>query len=221
MRFLCLHGLGTSSQIFKTQTAALRYELGDDHIYEFVQGSVPWPMATGLAGISDPEKLHWGYFDPANLSSCAAALDQLGVYLAIEGPFDGVMGFSQGALLAIAYMVRYQHENPQAAQPFKCAILIASTNACELLDLLRAETIPGLPVGVTPINLPAAVIVGEQDTSSTGDENTTQLFDRNTLSVFVHGGGHEAPGPNIPNSLTGSVKVIRRAVFQGQHVDAS
>lgn len=27
--------------------AALRYELGDDHTYEFVQGAVEWPMAPG------------------------------------------------------------------------------------------------------------------------------------------------------------------------------
>ena len=34
-----------------TWIAALRYELGDEHSYEFVQGTVPWPMATGKAQI--------------------------------------------------------------------------------------------------------------------------------------------------------------------------
>lgn len=29
-------------------TAALRYELGDNHTYEFVQGTTPTPMAPGV-----------------------------------------------------------------------------------------------------------------------------------------------------------------------------
>jgi hypothetical protein len=39
--------LMSRDQIFKMQSAALRYELGDDHTYEFAQGSFEWPMAAG------------------------------------------------------------------------------------------------------------------------------------------------------------------------------
>jgi hypothetical protein len=173
-----------------------------------------------LEQISDPNKPHWAYFDPTCPFSCIKALDQLGAYLAIEGPFDGVIGFSQGALLAIAYMLRYQQQNPQGAQPFKCAVLIAWTNAHKFLNWLRAEAIQDLaipPAGGAPINIPTVAILGEQDAASTNDGTTIKLFNEKTLSVFVHQGGHETPGPNIPDSLSGSVKVIRRAVFQAQH----
>jgi hypothetical protein len=83
MRFLCLHGRGTSSkvselsredspsvnernilQLFQMQTgnmicvsletpiadsltAALRFELGDEHTYIFLEGTVPCQMAPG------------------------------------------------------------------------------------------------------------------------------------------------------------------------------
>lgn len=47
MRFLCCHGRGTNSLILETQLAALRHELGDGHIYDFVEGTVPASLAPG------------------------------------------------------------------------------------------------------------------------------------------------------------------------------
>jgi hypothetical protein len=66
MRFLCLHGIGTNNHVLEMQTgithtlndtremlllkdlaATVRYELGDTHTYEFVEGTERAPIADG------------------------------------------------------------------------------------------------------------------------------------------------------------------------------
>ena len=37
----------TSCQTFESQTAAIRYELGDGHEFEFVEGTTPAELAPG------------------------------------------------------------------------------------------------------------------------------------------------------------------------------
>ena len=51
MRFLCLHGMGTNSRIFEAQTAAIRYLLGSEHTFEFIDGAVPTPMAPSMLSL--------------------------------------------------------------------------------------------------------------------------------------------------------------------------
>lgn len=40
MKFLCLHGYGTSGAIFEKQITAIRYALGDEHEWVFLDGEV-------------------------------------------------------------------------------------------------------------------------------------------------------------------------------------
>lgn len=40
MRFLCLHGYGTSSEIFEKQFASIASGLGDHHDYIYLDGEV-------------------------------------------------------------------------------------------------------------------------------------------------------------------------------------
>ena len=47
----------------------------------------------------------------------ATAISQLEAYLAVEGPFDGVIGYSQGASLAATYLIRFSQLPPSAPLP--------------------------------------------------------------------------------------------------------
>lgn len=49
MHFLCLHGMGTNSRIFEAQTAAIRYTLGSQHTFKFLDGAVPAQMAASMS----------------------------------------------------------------------------------------------------------------------------------------------------------------------------
>ncbi|KAF1951252.1 hypothetical protein CC80DRAFT_454630 [Byssothecium circinans] len=216
MRFLCLHGIGTSSQLLKMQTAALRYEFGDQHTYEFVQGSLPWHMAPELSAISKEDDPHFAYFDPENAPSYLTAYNQLDSFIAAEGPFDGVFGFSQGAGLAIIYMARKRIENRDAPAPFKCALLFSPTavgDPFRWFETGEMRELEALPEGAT-ISIPTAMIWGSKDESAPRFEKLFTIFDDNVSWCYIFEGGHELPNPNIIGSIGGAVKVVRRAVTQ-------
>lgn len=43
-----------------------------------------------------------------------------------EGPFDGVLGFSQGGSLAVAYLLQHEIDHPDEPAPFKFAAIFSS-----------------------------------------------------------------------------------------------
>ena len=48
MRILCLHGHGTSSEIFETQLAAIREALDDSDEYVYIDGPVESDRVRGI-----------------------------------------------------------------------------------------------------------------------------------------------------------------------------
>ncbi|KAJ8116683.1 hypothetical protein OPT61_g1937 [Boeremia exigua] len=138
MRFLCFHGMGTNSKIFEAQTARLRLSLGGEHEYIFIDGSIPTPAAPGmppfrpaqhlppsLAHTSEPRPLaltwqglkelvpnNTGFFRYAVDNDLTAALEMytnIEEFVTSEGPFDGMMGFSEGAGVG-ASLLAYQEK---------------------------------------------------------------------------------------------------------------
>ncbi|KAL8638785.1 MAG: hypothetical protein Q9228_004094 [Teloschistes exilis] len=166
MRFLCLHGAGTSSELFESQTAALRYELGGQHLYEFVQGIKSVPVAPELASISKMDNAtYYAYYVPEIRVTVREALDDLDAYIAEEGPFDGLLAFSQGACLAAMHLVRQSVEHPSATPSFRCAIFIACPNVYDLSAFVERGEFRCLNPKTDghPIQIPTVHIWGEKD----------------------------------------------------------
>ncbi|KAL4785498.1 serine hydrolase-domain-containing protein [Aspergillus varians] len=120
MRFLCLHSAGTNSKIFDARTAALRSELEGDHTFEFVEGTIPHPKATATERYATSDDEYYAYYDPDSSTSFQTALMHLQSYLAVEGPFDGVLAFSQGVSLVSALLL----DRSLTRVPFRCAVFI-------------------------------------------------------------------------------------------------
>jgi len=138
MRILCLHGRGSNNDIFKMQTAGFRTHL-DDIEFEFVQGTVPhakegWAIHTDAfasAGL-------WEYYDlldPYNVIETERELLDL---LIEDGPYDGILGYSQGAALAAQAIIRFATDNPHATPdeyPFRFAIFINCPTPIRILEV--------------------------------------------------------------------------------------
>ncbi|KAF5020448.1 hypothetical protein F66182_7527 [Fusarium sp. NRRL 66182] len=193
MRILCLHGMGTNSKVLKMQTSALRHQLGhsQSHKYEFVDGGEPKPPAPGIEAFIGPDE-SLAYYDQHSAESVLAAVDDLSEYIAEEGPFDGVLGFSQGASLAAMIMVRARHANPP---PFQFAVFFcAGLPYCEKalragkLKLLKADETSG-PV----IHVPTANIFGTKDPDLSDSKALVELCQPWGRVVLDHGAGHEIP----------------------------
>lgn len=217
--FLCLHGYGTNAAIFKTQRATIRYELGKERTYDFVQGTWPADMAPGLEGISNPETPHFGYFQVDSPSGFLQALDQLENYIVAEGPFDGIIAFSQGASLAAAHIVRSQLDGK--ASHFRCAVLIAPHLVYDPTAWLERRVVQPIDVqSYGPlITVRTAVVYGENDPWKDGSETVVQLCDPDKAFRITHNGGHDVPGLVVKEAVSDVVKIIRRVIVMAGSLD--
>jgi hypothetical protein len=203
------------------QTAALRYELGDEHTYTFLQGTVVYEMAPEVAPLSDSNIDHYAYYHPTSAHSYLRALDALENYVQAEGPFDGVLGFSQGAGMALMYLIRHAHLYPERPLPFKVAVLLSRIgvyNPARWLETGEAVMLETLPLGIDRLAIPVAAVWGENDWKAVQEEGrvTKNLCGEGMVWEFVHKGSHEVPGASVEGSVQGAVKDIRRAITQAQ-----
>ncbi|KAK3321990.1 serine hydrolase FSH [Apodospora peruviana] len=215
MRFLCLHGTGTNSQVFETQLANILYELEGNHTYEFVEGTSPAPMAAEIQGFFPSTDEYFQYYDQTSAPSMNTALDQLEGYLASEGPFDGVIGYSQGASLAATYLIRTAQRHPSAPLPFRCAIFFSGGRPLDPRSLDEDRLVLINPDGVTDavVAMPTANIWGRNDRLWPGSsEILFKLCDPAVRSSCIHDEGHDIPGARAKDAIQGSVRAIRRAI---------
>ncbi|KAI0002770.1 serine hydrolase FSH [Xylariaceae sp. FL0662B] len=209
MRILCLHGNGTNSDILQLQIAPLRHELEDGHEYEFVEATLQAPAskAHGVEALATPDQSFYAYYDFDDLSTLETALDQLNGYVFAEGPFDVILGFSAGAVLAAVYLLDKERQGDIV--PFKCGIFLSSADC-------KAETsYLGLDMHSKSITIPTAHIWGCNDElAPTGGEDLGRMCDPACRRRLVHDGGHEIPRKGF---LTEMVHLIRRTIHSANH----
>ncbi|KAH8819281.1 EF-hand calcium-binding domain protein [Xylogone sp. PMI_703] len=106
MRFLCLHGRGTNSHIFESQLAALRDRISPKHTFDFIDATLDCAPTPGVSDFYAPPYLCWyTRFDPLHIQQ---AHDHLWSVIDEDGPYDGVIGFSEGAALAASLLLRHE-----------------------------------------------------------------------------------------------------------------
>ncbi|KAB8270077.1 serine hydrolase FSH [Aspergillus minisclerotigenes] len=216
MHFLCLHGLGTNSQILEAQTAALRYELGDSHSYDYAEGTIPHPMDPEVATYFRTNEGCFAYFDPEKPETFSAALSHLQDFIEQEGPFDAILAYSHGAQLAAAWLAVQDKKGP-AYRSIRCAVFLSGGIPYELVSCPNN----GRPVmrhmdpcktGVV-VDVPTTHIWGRDDRQYPGtSEVLSNLCVSKWREVFIHPGGHEVPGASAKEAVVGAALVIRKTV---------
>jgi len=198
-------------------TAAIRFELGDHHTYEFVEGHLPAKMSAGLQDITSSADEFFAYTDNDNIKeSCDDALDLLDAYLEAEGPFDGVLAFSQGASIVATYIARRLRQNPELERTnpaFKCAIFFSASSVFSIEDLRRGELreMTG-DVDGEIIHIPTAHIWGSKDKRNNEAVDVSTLCAANVREIYVHDGGHEVPGAGSKIAVKSCVHTMRRVI---------
>jgi hypothetical protein len=99
----------------------------------------------------------WGYFNLLDLQDVEDVERQL-LQLAIEdGPYDGILGYSQGATLAAQTIIRHNLEHPEAAiqdMPFRFAIFFNGATPSKVFEMSETP----IPVSVESVaNEPEAI----------------------------------------------------------------
>ncbi|KAJ5292222.1 hypothetical protein N7478_001473 [Penicillium angulare] len=159
--------------------------------------------------------MYFDYFDHDSVESINKALDDFGRFLELEGPYDGVIGFSIGALLASTYLIRETKLHLTKALPFKCAIFFSAAAALDPTALMTGKItlLEPLPDQYFLPGLPTAHIWGRNDPLwADRSERLSTLCDPQERSIFLHDEGHAVPGARAKEALLGSVRAIRRTV---------
>ncbi|EEF48586.1 esterase AGAP003155 [Ricinus communis] len=101
-RFLCLHGFRTSGEILKKQIHKWPESLLQNLDLVFLDAPYPANGKSEVEGIFDPPYYEWFQFNAefteyTNFDECLAYIED---FMIKNGPFDGLLGFSQGAILS-------------------------------------------------------------------------------------------------------------------------
>ncbi|CAJ2512532.1 Uu.00g055470.m01.CDS01 [Anthostomella pinea] len=209
MRFLCLHGRGTSAKIFEMQTARIRQALGRDHDFVFVNGTVPADPDVGAATVTDE---YFGYVGDS-VSQYRELYDDLMDVVKAQGPFDGLMGFSEGGAVA-AWMLLENARHPHTFGALKCAIFFSAAVPFDP-EVIR----DGIVRAVDPatdgvlIKIPTAHIWSKAgDVNSKHAQSLSRLCEEGLREVFVHELGHNVPGSKSDEGLAGSLRAIEHTI---------
>ncbi|KAF6816719.1 hypothetical protein CMUS01_12230 [Colletotrichum musicola] len=122
MRILALHGVGSSAKILESQLVGFMRSVDASYEFVLVDGPVPSHRGPGMSpALTGPFYSHTTGYSPSEIEAAhhhiAATVDEL-------GPFDGILGFSQGASVALSYIY---HQQINGEEPdFKFAVLFSS-----------------------------------------------------------------------------------------------
>lgn len=146
------------------------------------------------------------------------ALNNLERYIELEGPFDGVIAFSQGGALASTLLVRQARRSP-TIDIFKIAIFFSGGLAADP-DLLEHGIIAPLDgrnakdtINIPTVHVWGAVEMGESE----WPPKLKRLCKQALCESYQHGGGHEIPGSKDRAAVTRVVQLVRRAMWRAEN----
>ncbi|KAJ5372915.1 Serine hydrolase FSH [Penicillium concentricum] len=190
MRFLCLHGGGTNGEIFEIQTGGLRQALEKSgHRFKFMNGKMDAKVEEELEGIVDgPFYNHYNRGSSPG-SSIHEAFDHTKNFIAKEGPFDAVIGFSQGAALAASLLIHQSKNYPAEPSLFRAAVFICGAAPWDSTGLQHILPQPN----TYPISIPTANIVGKADALFPEGIRLFELCEPAKATFYDHGSKHMVP----------------------------
>ncbi|KAI5082056.1 hypothetical protein GOP47_0001799 [Adiantum capillus-veneris] len=186
LKVLCLHGFRTSGLILQRQFSKLGPSVLEllDMIY--LDGPRPCGGPSMVEGYFPPPYYEWylpnrDYTELVGLDSC---LDFLCKYIEEHGPFDGFMGFSQGACICAALVAMQQKGLALTCHPLIKFVVIVAGGMFEEPNL-KNRTYPAI------VTCPSIHIIGAKDERNFRNEALAKVFE-NPI-IIRHEGNHTVP----------------------------
>lgn len=187
LRVLCFHGFRTSASIFHNQITRWDSQILDLLDLTFLDGPFPANGKSDVESIFPGPYFEWFQFNESysEITNLEACKDFVTKYMEEHGPFDGLMGFSQGGVLAAAFAGLQQKGLAlEHHAPLRFVILISGTgfNNKELMQ----ECYP-----VELVKCPSVHLIGSRDFLKKHNEELLGLFEDPV--VIRHDGKHTVP----------------------------
>lgn len=214
MRILCLHGHRTSGVILREQMTEVisQLEAGFGPSLDLRFPDAPH-AATGPAQDAVqstwPGMPYYEWWDKVADGKYAGAektLDYLRDYEQMHGPFEGVVGFSQGG--ALASLLCAQASSSRGPMPSLRFALVMS-GFCPADPSLKAQM-----TAAAPVRMPALFVYGKGwEFERQGTEQLANLWAAGAAKVVEHGGGHVVPRAKHAGGAT-ALEAIRLLAAQ-------
>lgn len=123
MKILCLHGAGLNADLMKRQLQPITAALDPTYEFVFIDGDIERDAAPGV-----PEQMpgpFYSYYEGLESDHIRNACDLIDMIAEEEGPFEGFIGFSQGAAVGVSYMLDQAVKRPEEACPFRWSLLFS------------------------------------------------------------------------------------------------
>lgn len=205
LRVLCIHGYRQNGGSFRDKTGALRkllkkhvelvYMTAPLKVEQGVNGEVPVKendSVPGPGGDEDPRGWWFSDTQARSFSAQQQCEESLGLDESVatvreavkaQGPFDGVLGFSQGAAF-VAMLCSLQEQKVEPEFNFRFAILVAGfRSACEEHQNFYSA----------PLQMPSLHVFGLEDKVIPDSMSRELLPSFQDPQVLIHPGGHFVP----------------------------
>ncbi|KAF4980590.1 hypothetical protein FDECE_17850 [Fusarium decemcellulare] len=215
-----------------TLAASIRKELAE-HDFVFINGSIPMSRCPGdddATACEVADHLKYGYL--GELTEVSQYQDLLSGLIGVvqsQGPFDGIMGFSEGGIVATTLLLE-DARRPYAS--FKCGILFSAAPPLDPDELWQGHIRSLDPEkDGTALHIPTAHVYSHEigTTAQHVQSPLSGLWAEcgwilpehvhgslarlcDNAEVFVHDRGHQVPGPRDYQELRGALRAINRTI---------
>jgi Serine hydrolase (FSH1) len=161
----------------------------------------------GIGAIFPGPYFSW-YPVPDTAANIRQGMSDIKDYIAENGPYDGAIGFSQGAQMLMGLILEHQLLCPFEPPLFQVAIFISGAMSQEQKQFVAQ----GLKVRIPT----AHILGGKQDFVYEDSLKLRDACDKNTRAEYEHDRGHCIPRkPDLVAAITNAIrKSIDRAIYQ-------
>ena len=197
-RVLALHGYSQNAALFYKKTGAARRALRKENV-ELTYIDAPCELQSNQVHGTIPEgetSRGWFTFDDTQLIGAQEAVEKLCKQMEDEGPFDGILAFSQGACLAGLLCAKHAQSPIPAWKDLKFIIFVSSfvpsheTPEKECFNQFMEES--------NKIDIPTFHFYGATDQVIVPERSVAFANFFKDPVLFEHPGGHFIPANGEP-----------------------
>ncbi|XP_067667059.1 esterase OVCA2-like [Haliotis asinina] len=194
LRILCLHGYRQNGHTFRERTGAFRKIIKKHAELVFITSPHIVPPAKGSEDgeAQNSDERGWWFsqeddtYNAQEVSQCCKGYDESVEFvkqsLVEQGPFDGVLAFSQGACL-LSLVCCLRERNPDLFK-FNFAIFVAG---------FKSRSIPHESFYETVVTIPTLHVFGDTDKVIPKEMSEALLSCYKEPVILQHPGGHFIP----------------------------
>ncbi|KAL1491617.1 hypothetical protein ABEB36_012188 [Hypothenemus hampei] len=201
LKILCLHGYRQNAEVFRSKTGSFRKMTHKWAQFNYVTAPHKVILVDNINAIEDPnigqsqDEEQYGWFfnrDDKTYRGIRQGGPAIGFEESVEfiekifekeGPFDGILGFSQGACF-LGLLCDLQQRGLTKHIKFNFAIMASG---------FKSQSLPHMKYYLEPITLPSLHIFGENDQIIPTEMSEVLSISFEEPTVVKHPGGHYLP----------------------------